>query len=272
MYSSYPSLKYEIFPFNFSYTVLYSTCGYSNPFFNSISFINNNILHFTSLIALLIRDYSFSDPESASVTTAKFSHFLNSGQQLSLPQWSEPWHVQQRPWRKSVVLLLFSSFLGFGSGLYHIPDHPTGLKAVDFLYFPLEPLLVAKPPLVAAEPPLVIKPHELKPQENFKEDCSIYSHVWKKAHLDQRLKNVFSVKKQALNIAKVREKLEARLKKAQKAQAKYYNKNHTSHTFKAKDRVYFKNKNIELTCSSKKLDYKYYQLFEIEKLIEKQGY
>ena len=89
MYSSYASLKYEIFAFDLGNIVLYSTRGYLNLFPSSISFINN-IFHSTSLIEFLNRDYSFSHSESASITTAKFSCFLNSEQQLSLLQWPEP--------------------------------------------------------------------------------------------------------------------------------------------------------------------------------------
>ena len=81
-----------------------------------------------------------------------------------------------------------------------------------------------------------------------------------------------SAKTRALNIARVREKVEARLKKAQKAQVKYYNKKHTSCTFKAGDKVDFNSKNIELIRLSKKLDYKYYRPFEIEKPVGKQAY
>ena len=89
---------------------------------------------------------------------------------------------------------------------------------------------------------------------------------------DERLKNVLSTKTRALNIARVREKLKARLKKAQKAQAKYYNKKHILCTFKARDKVYLNSKNIELICPSKKLDYKYYRSFKIEKPVRKQAY
>ena len=81
-----------------------------------------------------------------------------------------------------------------------------------------------------------------------------------------------SAKTRALNIVGVREKLEARLKKAQKAQTKYYNKNHTPRKFKAGEKVYLNSKNIESTRSSKKLDYKYYGLFEIKELVKKQVY
>ena len=96
--------------------------------------------------------------------------------------------------------------------------------------------------------------------------------TWTNEIRDERLKNILSAKTRALNIVRVREKLEARLKKAQKAQVKYYNKKHTSRTFKAGDKVYLNSKNIELTRPSKKLDYKYYGPFEIEELVGKQAY
>ena len=86
------------------------------------------------------------------------------------------------------------------------------------------------------------------------------------------MKNVLSAKTRALNIARVREKFEARLKKAQEAQTKYYNKKHIPCTFEAGDKVYLNSKNIESTCLSKKLDYKYYRLFKIEELVGKQAY
>ena len=93
--------------------------------------------------------------------------------------------------------------------------------------------------------------------------------TWTNKIKDKRLKDVLSAKTRVLNIVKVREKLEARLKKAQKAQVKYYNKKYTPCTFKARDKVYLNSKNIKLTCPSKKLDYKYYGSFEIEELIGK---
>ena len=70
----------------------------------------------------------------------------------------------------------------------------------------------------------------------------------------------------------MKEKLEARLKKAQEAQAKYYNKKHTPCMFKAGDKIYFNSKNFKLTHPSKKLNYKYYGPFEIEKPVGKQTY
>ena len=103
---------------------------------------------------------------------------------------------------------------------------------------------------------------------------AIYSEkpIWTKEIRNKRLKNVPFAKTRALNIVEMREKLEARLKKAQEAQAKYYNKKHTSYTFKAGDKVYLNNKNIKLIRSSKKLNYKYYGPFEIEEPVGKQMY
>ena len=96
--------------------------------------------------------------------------------------------------------------------------------------------------------------------------------IWINEIKNERLKNILSAKTRALNIVGVREKLEARLKKAQKVQAKYYNKKHTPRKFKAGEKVYLNSKNIELTRPFKKLDYKYYGPFKIEKLVRKQAY
>ena len=86
------------------------------------------------------------------------------------------------------------------------------------------------------------------------------------------MKDILFAKTRALNIARMREKLETKLKKAQKAQAKYYNKKHIPRTFKAEDKIYLYSKNIESMCLFKKLDYKYYGPFKIEKPIGKQVY
>ena len=93
--------------------------------------------------------------------------------------------------------------------------------------------------------------------------------TWTNKIRDEKLKDILSAKTRALNIAGVRKKLEARLKKTQKAQAKYYNQKQTPHMFKAGDKVYLNSKNIQLTRPSKKLNYKYYGPFEIEELVGK---
>ena len=171
MYSSYATFKYKMFAFDLGNIILYSTHGYSNPSLSSTDIFIDNILCTKSLVTIFARDYSFSNPELASCTVAKFSHFLNSGQQSSLLWWSGPWHTQQRPWRESVILSSFSSFLDFGSRLYHVSDHPAGLEAVSFQFFsPMPPLVATEPPLVA-ELSLATEPRELDLWENFEEDC-----------------------------------------------------------------------------------------------------
>ena len=96
--------------------------------------------------------------------------------------------------------------------------------------------------------------------------------TWTNEIRDKRLKDVPSAKTRALNIARMREKLEARLEKAQEAQTKYYNKKHTPRIFKTGDKVYLNSKNIKSTRPFKKLDYKYYGPFKIEKPVGKQAY
>ena len=96
--------------------------------------------------------------------------------------------------------------------------------------------------------------------------------TWTNKIRNERLKNIPSTKTRVLNVAEVREKLEARLKKAQEAEAKYHNKKHTPRTFEAENKVYLHSKNIKSTRPSKKLDYKYYRLFKIEEPVGKQAY
>ena len=93
--------------------------------------------------------------------------------------------------------------------------------------------------------------------------------TWTNEIKDERLKDVPSAKTRALNIVGVRKKLKARLKKAQEAQAKYYNKKHIPRTFKVGDKIYLNSKNIKSIHPSKKFNYKYYGPFEIEELVGK---
>ena len=62
------------------------------------------------------------------------------------------------------------------------------------------------------------------------------------------------------------------MKKIVKQQAKYYNVKHKLQSYKIKDMVYLNSKNIKLTRSSKKLDYKYYGSYQIKLSIKKQTY
>jgi hypothetical protein len=73
-------------------------------------------------------------------------------------------------------------------------------------------------------------------------------------------------------IIKLRNQLYKRLKKTKSNQAKYYDEKHTSRIFNVEDKILLNFKNIHIFKSSKKLDHKYYESFEIEELIEKQAY
>ncbi len=55
-------------------------------------------------------------------------------------------------------------------------------------------------------------------------------------------------------------------------QFKYYDAKHTSKIYAIEDKVYLCVKNIRSIRSSKKLDYKYYELYKINMLINKQSY
>ena len=65
-----------------------------------------------------------------------------------------------------------------------------------------------------------------------------------------------------------RSKLKKNLAKAVASQAKYYNAKHLSQLYNIEDFVYLNSKNIELTRSIKKLDWKYYGPY---KMIDKIG-
>ncbi len=73
-------------------------------------------------------------------------------------------------------------------------------------------------------------------------------------------------------VTKFRDQLYKRLKETRSNQAKYYNEKHTSRIFNVKDKILLNFRNIHIFRSSKKLDHKYYESFEIEKFIEKQAY
>jgi hypothetical protein len=62
------------------------------------------------------------------------------------------------------------------------------------------------------------------------------------------------------------------LTKVAKNQAKYYNLKHISIIYNIDDKVLLNVKNIIFIKSFKKLNYKYYDSYEIIKLIEKQAY
>ena len=70
----------------------------------------------------------------------------------------------------------------------------------------------------------------------------------------------------------MRGKLEAQVKKAVKAQAKYYNAKHKPRPYDVEDIVYLNSKNIISTWLLKKLDFKFYKPYKVEVPIGKQAY
>jgi len=74
------------------------------------------------------------------------------------------------------------------------------------------------------------------------------------------------------SLQNVRTQLTERLQKTHEMQKKYYDKMHTSMKFNVRDRVLIKIQNINLLRSSRKLDHKYTDSFEIIVLWDKQIY
>jgi hypothetical protein len=62
------------------------------------------------------------------------------------------------------------------------------------------------------------------------------------------------------------------IEKDENNQVKYYDEKHISRIFNVEDKILLNFKNIHIFKSSKKLDHKYYESFEIEKFFEKQIY
>ncbi len=85
-------------------------------------------------------------------------------------------------------------------------------------------------------------------------------------------KNVLTTRARIEEITKLRNQLYKRLKETRSNQVKYYDEKHTFRIFNVKNKILLNFKNIHIFKSSKKLDHKYYESFEIEKLIEKQIY
>jgi hypothetical protein len=73
-------------------------------------------------------------------------------------------------------------------------------------------------------------------------------------------------------ITKFRNQFYKCLKKTRSNQVKYDDEKHIFRIFNVEDKILLNFRNIHIFKSSKKLDHKYYELFEIEELIEKQIY
>ncbi len=82
-------------------------------------------------------------------------------------------------------------------------------------------------------------------------------------------KNVSATRARVEEITKLRNQLYKRLKKTKNNQIKYYDEKHISRIFNVENKILLNFKNIHIFKSSKKLDHKYYELFEIEEFIKK---
>ncbi len=95
---------------------------------------------------------------------------------------------------------------------------------------------------------------------------------WKDQIQKNSEKNVSATWARVEEVIKLRDQLYKRLKETRSNQVKYYNEKHTSRIFNVEDKILLNFRNIHTFKSSKKLDHKYYESFEIEEFIEKQAY
>ena len=95
---------------------------------------------------------------------------------------------------------------------------------------------------------------------------------WEDVIRNNKDTEVPEARKKAIDLAAMRGKLEAQVKKTVEQQAKYYNAKHKPQSYKIGDMVYLNSKNINLMRPSKKLNYKYYGPYEVELPIKKQVY
>jgi hypothetical protein len=75
-----------------------------------------------------------------------------------------------------------------------------------------------------------------------------------------------------LKITILRNQLYKRLKKTKKNQIKYYDEKHILCIFNVENKILLNFKNIYTSRSFKKLDHKYYELFEMQNLVKKQAF
>ncbi len=95
---------------------------------------------------------------------------------------------------------------------------------------------------------------------------------WEDQIQENSEKNVSATRARVEEITKFRNQLYKRLKETRSNQIKYYDEKHISRIFNVENKILLNFKNIHIFKSSKKLDHKYYESFEIEKFIEKQAY
>ena len=94
-----------------------------------------------------------------------------------------------------------------------------------------------------------------------------------KFRFEKMNKNIlFAVHDRIFQILKIQQKLIKQLKKTKKNQTRYYNKKHIFKIYQIKKQMLLNSKNLILNKFIKKLNYKYYDSFEINKFIKKQLY
>jgi hypothetical protein len=95
---------------------------------------------------------------------------------------------------------------------------------------------------------------------------------WKNQIQKDSEKKMSTTRFRVLKITILRDQLYKRLKEARKNQAKYYDEKHILRIFNVEDKILLNFKNIHTFKSSKKLDHKYYESFEMQDLVNKQAY
>ena len=75
-----------------------------------------------------------------------------------------------------------------------------------------------------------------------------------------------------LKLTNLKKKFEECLKNVKKFQIKYYDRRHNSQFYKIKDRILLNFKNIIFNRFSKKLDFKFYESYEITNFVKKITY
>ena len=77
------------------------------------------------------------------------------------------------------------------------------------------------------------------------------------------------IRTRILKLTNLKEKLKKRLKNVKKSKIKYYNKRYSSQFYKVKHRMLLIFKNIVFNRFSKKLNFKFYKLYEITNFVKK---
>ena len=80
------------------------------------------------------------------------------------------------------------------------------------------------------------------------------------------------IRARILKLTNLKRKFEKRLKNVKNFQIKYYDKRHNSQFYKIKNRILLSFKNIIFNRFSKKLDFKFYESYEITNFVKKMTY